>query len=158
MFVLLICAERLEQIRALQTQNMTSPQLKTHCHSLLRSLFTVGVLCKFVDFDTIMTCQSGVNPYNYLDNISKYSVQTLFCMCHIKGNKICYRFCKFLSQKLLHIMSSNVWLILESSSNAQSADLFPTYLALARARVRVRARVGAMGLELVGAIMLGVIG
>ncbi len=50
----MLCAECLEQMKALQSQNPSNPQLKTHRHSLLRSLFTVGVLCKFFNFDSIM--------------------------------------------------------------------------------------------------------
>lgn len=48
-------------MRALQVQNPTSPHLRTHRASLLRSLFTVGVLCKFFNFDTIMPQPSGVS-------------------------------------------------------------------------------------------------
>ncbi len=54
-------SECLEQMRVLQSQNPTSPQLKTHRASLLRSLFTVGVLCKFFNFDSIIPQSSGVS-------------------------------------------------------------------------------------------------
>lgn len=54
----LVC---LEQMHALQIQNPTSPQLKQRRPYLLRSLFTVGVLCKFFDFDSIIPQTSGVS-------------------------------------------------------------------------------------------------
>ena len=53
-------------MRGLLTHNPINPQVKTLRISLLRSVFTVGVLCKFFDFDTIIPAAPGVSGIHVL--------------------------------------------------------------------------------------------
>lgn len=52
----------LEQMHTLHSQSPSHTQLKVHRASLLRSLFTVGVVCKFFDVDSF-TQTSAVSTW-----------------------------------------------------------------------------------------------
>ena len=60
------CSGCLEQMHALHSQNPSHPQLKTHRASLLRSLFSVGVVCKFFDVDSFTQKSVSVRYQEYM--------------------------------------------------------------------------------------------
>ncbi len=54
----------LEQMHTLHSQNSSHPQLKSHRAALLRSLFSVGVVCKFFDVDSFTQKSSVSEQYS----------------------------------------------------------------------------------------------
>lgn len=68
----------LQHVRSLHSQNPTNPQLSSLRASLLRSLFTVGLICKNFDIDSISSQPAQANPiskqvYSHLMYFSRHS-------------------------------------------------------------------------------------
>ena len=84
----------------MRSKQVNDPQFKSLRISLLRSVFTVGVLCKFFDFDAIIPAPTGVSssavcPATDMDisveiKITYYSVRPLTWTFLWKENSLLY--------------------------------------------------------------------